>query len=1215
MAINATGQLIDLQGQTIGAGHYGLHVEAIEADGPGVTTLEISIDGQAVSTKRQDCAGGGCTLTDDYVFATADHGDGTHEIRVVASDAVHEQSELRFTVTTETGAPAMVQGLAATPAEDWIELSWHAGNDRDLDHYTILRGETEASLSPVDTVGASATNYVDTSAADGKASWYAIVAVDTGGNASAASDAVSALTGGAAGVAVRDLRAAAAPYDIHLPWEAVNSGDLLGYNVYRKRAGDSDFELLTEVPTRNAQFDDGTLAAGIDVTYRVATVDDDRREGPPVAVSATSRGMRAQPHVSKFVMAVRNYDPVTQQGSRYRYVLVADPFGSQPPIWAPTCGDPLLSSCGWTAYGPVALSPDGNYAVTGLEMPQGGDALAIIDLRTGVQRVVCGDVGRESIPRCVAPSSEEGTGGIVSFPPMFTPDGSHLRYVGTYDQTRWPELGADHAPVYDLPLAGGSPTMVVTPSGVPRNALLTPLAADGSMLLSGEDDAGNQEVMLYAMDGTLRRQVQVPDVGPGGALLGGALLAPGGDSLEWSSDDPPRLLAADLDGQIKRYLTPPGMALYAGGPMSSDGRMLYAGSSDAFSLWASRRAWATPFWYGHPDLMDELSLYSTDIETGDTRSIKLSSIIPLPTGGARQVTDVSGAWYAQSSSTLKLSTTLPSESYLRAGEPLEAEVTATGVNTSVDELRVFAGGRSLDLTSASATAASFRGDTTGMSEGRHAVHAVAGTTSGLERQLSRTLVVDSTAPEAPDEFTSSAEDDSESNALQRPALSSPTLGDGATNPFAVGAASADATRVTVEWTPVTDPRLADGTQGSGLQAVRYRYRRTDGDWTNWQPATDSKSFTASATAFSGTFEVAVTDRAGNRQVKRAHVASATSEIERIANQRWRLDEYHHIVREAERILEDEATAALRRAALRSVVKVLGRLTVAEALLDVLVNADPTGCLDTTSAQAFYDQQGIADSLAGVALKSAAGVGVGGDDGIASAIHQALNAVNEAQGLAEYQRRHTADPCRGLAKRAQVLNVASMEALVVASERVDQLRDQGMRREAQSKAIRVLLRPWIARTRCDEAKGLVAELGSGVGRRNYVVYWSAPPPPDVDVTYIGRSRALDSRCGSHPRERREKLETLVLPRLTSDESRNVEEALITHFGVGNEPPNDSSRRNGQLDNKRHERNRKSPGYCQHLLEGQSILRLNADYWRYSVAHYTRPKSCPSVDGPA
>jgi|GEM_PF-6947401 len=196
-----------------------------------------------------------------------------------------------------------------------------------------------------------------------------------------------------------------------------------------------------------------------------------------------------------------------------------------------------------------------------------------------------------------------------------------------------------------------------------------------------------------------------------------------------------------------------------------------------------------------------------------------------------------------------------------------------------------------------------------------------------------------------------------------------------------------------------------------------------------------------------------------------------------------------------------------------------------------------------------------------------------------------------------------------------LSTQLIEDLHQATAYLTALRFQKLRRTTKAKAVAINFQTStrVGNVRCTAARALVDSLGRGAGKPNHVVYWLIPPPGRVE--YVGRSRALDSRCSGHTPYRRQNLMTLNLPPLTYSEARSVEEALIAHFGLDNR--SDMHRitgANGQLRNTRHEIDPLKADYCEHLLLGQYILTLN-QYAAYAAAYFTKGTVCPGVGGPA
>ena len=71
------------------------------------------------------------------------------------------------------------------------------------------------------------------------------------------------------------------PPALDLSWEVDASPDLLGYNVYRRGAGERDFTLLTAKPIPIPSFRDAGVEAGRAYTYRVTALDRHHNQSAP----------------------------------------------------------------------------------------------------------------------------------------------------------------------------------------------------------------------------------------------------------------------------------------------------------------------------------------------------------------------------------------------------------------------------------------------------------------------------------------------------------------------------------------------------------------------------------------------------------------------------------------------------------------------------------------------------------------------------------------------------------------------------------------------------------------------------------------------------------------------------------------------------------------------------------------------------------------------
>ncbi len=133
--------------------------------------------------------GGGTTVGDAVTSPAATNGS------IIGAGAARASGS-PFNVILDTTAPAAPTGLTATAGDASVGLSWTASTATDLAGYRVYR----ATLAGVSTAGAAlsgpdpitGTAYTDASAVNDTTYYYVVVAVDTSGNPSAASNEVDA---------------------------------------------------------------------------------------------------------------------------------------------------------------------------------------------------------------------------------------------------------------------------------------------------------------------------------------------------------------------------------------------------------------------------------------------------------------------------------------------------------------------------------------------------------------------------------------------------------------------------------------------------------------------------------------------------------------------------------------------------------------------------------------------------------------------------------------------------------------------------------------------------------------------------------------------------------------------------------------------------------------------------------------------------------------
>jgi len=309
-----------------------------------------------------------------------------------------------------------------------------------------------------------------------------------------------------------------------------------------------------------------------------------------------------------------------------------------------------------------------------------------------------------------------------------------------------------------------------------------------------------------------------------------------------------------------------------------------------------------------------------------------------------------------------------------------------------------------------------------------------------------------------------------------------------------------------------------------------------------------------------------------------------------------------------------AAAAKVGSRLANTAKFATKLSVVATVVAALKWTDSTAC-EEANLYRKVSHFNSDDAAVFAAVRSAApgphGTLQSRLDRVAS--HQATIAARARDWMNSVSKECRAPGTVALGAANDVANTAVPAAQKVLAE----LERQGERRQAWTDTDDAMRDSPLQPRRCEDSKYLWERLQPGPGRRNYVVYWAPPPPLDVDVRYVGRSRSFPDRCsGHHKPEVPPRAQTLRLPPLTYTESKQVEEALIAHFGINDQDRDDfhnTTGKRGQLDNGRHEIDRNRPDYCAHLLRGQYVL-YRSGYQHYAAAYYTKGISCPGVGGP-
>ncbi|HSU00290.1 MAG TPA: fibronectin type III domain-containing protein [Geodermatophilus sp.] len=218
---------------------------------------------------------------------TAVVNETTYAYAVVAVDTHDNASAPSQTVRATPAdrvAPARPAGFTATRGDRRVDLTWTANGEPDVAGYRVLRDG--AVLTTV-----TGTAYTDTAVVNDATYGYALVAVDTSGNASDAATASATPTDLTAPAVPTGVTAVDGGARVTVSWTAGPEPDLAGYVVLR----------------------DGTEVASVPGTTYVDSLVDDAAHGYAV-VAVDTHGNRSAPSDAAVVPAADRRPPAAPTG-------------------------------------------------------------------------------------------------------------------------------------------------------------------------------------------------------------------------------------------------------------------------------------------------------------------------------------------------------------------------------------------------------------------------------------------------------------------------------------------------------------------------------------------------------------------------------------------------------------------------------------------------------------------------------------------------------------------------------------------------------------------------------------------------------------------------------------------------------------------------------------------------------------------------------------
>jgi fibronectin type 3 domain-containing protein len=682
-----------------------------------------------------------------------------------------------------------------------------------------------------------------------------------------------------------------------LQWEPAYAQDLADYQLQRAE-GDADFVTVQTIAATSHQATDSTVAAGRSYRYRVIGRDQTGNTSEPsdavgisfggAAVTAPT-GLTATPapysvsltwslstesdlagyHVYRRWHATDRYELVNDglvSGASFvddhvapedtpeylvkaanrtgyespasasvsvqvphlvaaplaRHMMIGDAYGDDEldPTWthSPACDVPGPNTpC--TAYGALSLTSDGQ----GLLPPYSDGTMDTINLGTGARTSLCVGQFWQWIPSGWYDSAA-GYGGLPRCGPP----------RGTDHTTVYPNSHVPYAIYARAGVAGPGGKFAVRVEGWYRNELVE---QPGTRVIDGDFPGVLPEVepdrfvpLRYTADGTLYYQKFVKPaydqatcqlwrrsatgaaqrvyLRPGDDPCNSAISPDGSGYVPGNGTD---IRFRSFDGQIDRRLdtvSGPNLEVW---PMVASG-ISADGERLAYGVFNS--------------VSGEGDYYSTAIDGGHSR----------PYAGRPNAQASDDVTYAAAESSLAIKIDEATAGNGQDPVSISGEVVAT--NTTVQDVKLVVGttSQNVTLTSGHFNVTVAR---SGLPEGRIKARIVATSADGIERSATTDVVVDRSAPLAP-------------RAVK---IESTTVGTG---------------RIT--WDKLKDSVLPDGSEGSGVASLSYRYRKTDLSWSGWS-AGELDGVSVPTDTVGDTVETKVEDNAGNVKQTKAKIAA------------------------------------------------------------------------------------------------------------------------------------------------------------------------------------------------------------------------------------------------------------------------------------------------------------------------------------------------------
>lgn len=270
-----------------------VNINASAMDNVGIVSIRVLVDGIQKQIQTSSPI--------SYVWQTTDANNGSHIIRVEASDAAGNiESAISNVIiqNSDVTAPNVPTGATAIGVDGAIDFRWDANSETDLSHYSVrLKKVTDPDNTWVwPATNLLVTQYKFTGLTNGVAYNIEVRAIDTSGNRSDYASATSTPTAPPdttpPNAPTNFTASAVLPTQVNLAWSASTSMDTMAYNIYRNGS------FVAKVNSTSTSFGQTGLTPSTTYIYSLEAVDSSENESVQNSVTVSTPALSNKGNVT-----------------------------------------------------------------------------------------------------------------------------------------------------------------------------------------------------------------------------------------------------------------------------------------------------------------------------------------------------------------------------------------------------------------------------------------------------------------------------------------------------------------------------------------------------------------------------------------------------------------------------------------------------------------------------------------------------------------------------------------------------------------------------------------------------------------------------------------------------------------------------------------------------------------------------------------------------